>query len=141
MRKILSFIGIALAIACLLFVGDIFLEIYKEHPGFFSENSWLFWLYVLSMLTAVGMIFHRWLPQGRPRKTVVERTRNGRTLLFDKNEELQRVGFFDKIQGEFIVMFCVIALYMEDVIKGKLTGGLLFVVMSGIMWFISRPPY
>jgi hypothetical protein len=38
-------------------------------------------------------------------------------------------------------MFCVIALYMEDVIKGKLTGGLLFVVMSGIMWFISRPPY
>ncbi|MDR2638042.1 MAG: hypothetical protein LBB55_06865, partial [Zoogloeaceae bacterium] len=109
--------------------------------GFFTEDSRFAWLAALATLSIVGIIFHRWFsPRGRPRKTVRERTQDGRTLLFDKNEELKRVGFFDRIQGEFAVFFFVTALYMEDALAGHMSV-LLFAVMTGVIWFINRPPH
>ncbi|MDR2364689.1 MAG: hypothetical protein LBD68_02380 [Zoogloeaceae bacterium] len=111
---------------------------------FFRDAPWFTWLLALGALTCVGMIFSRWLPIGRPRKTIAERTQNGRTLLFDKKEELRRVGVFNRVQGEFAVLLAVLLvtakLYTNGVIRG-FAGGILLVVVSVIVWFISRPPH
>ncbi|MDR2113585.1 MAG: hypothetical protein LBQ62_10920 [Candidatus Accumulibacter sp.] len=124
----------------LAFLSYFVWEIAKS-PGFFVDNPEVGGLVVLGVLAVAGLLFQRWLsPRARPRKTVAERTQNDRTLLFDKNEELQRVGFFDRILGEFVVLVAVLCLYMGKLVEGG-AGWLLLAAMSGVVWFISRPPY
>ena len=115
--------------------------LYKEYPDFFIEAPAEFtWMTAIGTLAVMGVIFRRWLsPGGKPRKTLAERTRNDRALLFEKNEELQMVGVFDRFLGEFAVLLVVCILHAENVITGY-TGWGLCAVMSGAVWLVTRPP-